>query len=246
MISKIWRPKPLILTFGITCLLIISWFVPVTRVAWDILDLAVFSALNKSLYWHVNWQLFWALANHRLVDVFAAGTYVVLYFCVITQVRPAYRLDYLATGLLIPFYTFTILEVSSNWVFTFERPSPSLIVAEAVRLSDLVVDFDFKDASTASFPSDHGISVIFFTVFLWRFGGRRIGFIALGTAILFIAPRLMSGGHWLSDTLVGSVVVAFLSAAVLLATPIHGKLQHGLSITLRTIFSMATRLLRYH
>jgi len=52
----------------------------------------------------------------------------------------------------------------------------------------------------------------------------KYGFISLLIFIPLLIPRLVSGAHWLTDTLVGSLYIAILSTALLLFTPLEKKI----------------------
>ena len=69
--EPVWRVRPLIASHLAAIVLLASWLLPVSRGWWDQLDVAVFRLLNGSLHLDEWWQVFWALANHRLTDVFS-------------------------------------------------------------------------------------------------------------------------------------------------------------------------------
>jgi membrane-associated phospholipid phosphatase len=101
------------------------------------------------------------------------------------------------------------------------RPSPTLVYPDALRLSLLVPDIRAKDFAYDAFPGDHALVLLLcagvFTYFLPRAHAVAAWFLAL----VFSIPRLVGGGHWLTDIIVGSVSVALLVLSWALATPLH-------------------------
>src|SRR5262249_16344295 len=68
MSSTTWKLKVLMLWHIIGALLFASLFWPVTKAYWETLDIAFFKMINSTLRDRPFWQLFWALANHKLAD----------------------------------------------------------------------------------------------------------------------------------------------------------------------------------
>ena len=198
-----------------------SKFVPPFDALWQRLDLAVFETTNASLASGHAWQLLWAITNHRAFDAAAGGFFLLIFAWFIFQGRGRERCQRLAAGAFAFAWTVLVLDFSSDWVFNFRHPSPTLVVADAVRLSELVPHIKIKDSSGASFPGDHGTALIMFTATIGFFAGRRLGMLAAAGAVLFALPRLMSGAHWLSDIAVGSASVALVALALAFATPLH-------------------------
>ena len=58
----------LLLWHIIGALLMASLFWPVTKVYWEMIDVAFFKMVNSTLRDRPIWQLFWAVANHKLAD----------------------------------------------------------------------------------------------------------------------------------------------------------------------------------
>lgn len=110
---------------------------------------------------------------------------------------------------------------------TMPRDSPSHFIGD--EFVDLKERYNtrVKTSSNTSFPSNHG--GVFFTVFfmmLMRFG--RKAWVLLPLCIVLSSPRAFTGAHWMSDTLIGSVLVAWTIAALAVRTPvfrIHMRLE---------------------
>ena len=230
-------PLPRVLNWGVFSLcqllvgllLVSKFFAPTQQLWWD-LDEFVFSVLNAGLAEHPTWQAMLALLNHRSMDFIMLAYFVAIYFTFVLRCPAAARARYLAGGVLMALWTIFTLDLSSQWIFSFDHPSPTLIVADAVRLSELVTWVNFKDASGESFPGDHGIALGMLTVFIWFYAGRRYGLWALGGALLFVLPRLLVGAHWFSDIALGSTAVVLFSLSIVLATPLHLLLTQCVSL----------------
>jgi membrane-associated phospholipid phosphatase len=75
-----------------------------------------------------------------------------------------------------------------------------------------VISFPTKDASKDSFPGDHGMMLLIFASFMWRYFGRRAFAIALVIFVVFAFPRVMIGAHWFTDIAVGSLTAVLIGA----------------------------------
>ena len=99
------------------------------------------------------------------------------------------------------------------------HPSPTLFFENVTRLSELV-DIPAKDADRNSFPGDHGMMLLIFASFMWRYFGRRAFAIALVIFVVFAFPRVMIGAHWFTDIAVGSLTAVLIGAPWVLMTPL--------------------------
>ncbi len=221
-----WHPKWLIGCNLAALLLIGSWLLPVSRVWWDRLDAAVFYALNGSLASGTLWQGFWAIVNWRPFDLVAGLILLMLLWRWLGAESP--RDAAVIADKLAAFIAFVLLVILTNLLFQqilhlleYRRVSPSGALPGAIRLSHIVTWIKPKDYSGLSFPSDHGFVLIAAMVFFWRQGGRSLGLLAVWTLIPFVLPRLVGGGHWLTDTLVGATLMALVSLSLWFATPAH-------------------------
>ena len=199
---------------------LVSWFTEPLRPLWDSLDAAVFYALNGTLETGDAWRWFWAAANTRIVDACSAALFGAIFAVYLFRSGWNGLLLRFSQGCFLAAFTIFTLDLSSNWIFTFERLSPSLTLEPVYRLVDVITSVKVKDVSGNSFPGDHGTAVIMFTVLIWHFCGRQYGMFAAALASLLIWPRLVSGAHWASDLLVGSASIALLAMLIAVATPL--------------------------
>ena len=218
-----------------------SWLLDSTRLLWDHLEFAVFSLFNASLGGPRWWQIMWAAANHRLLDVAAALYFASLYLAYVKAGPPGLRVRRLAGGVFIALYTVFVMYASNHWLWDIKRPSPTLVVDGAHRLSQLVPWIDAKDASGGSFPGDHGAALILFTYLIWYNAGRRFGLLALLGAVVFVWPRLVGGAHWLTDVAVGSTVLGGVSVAIAIATPLESTASNQIAKGLERLSGLGWR-----
>ncbi|MEM7407788.1 MAG: phosphatase PAP2 family protein [Pseudomonadota bacterium] len=236
-----WHPGWLLLGCGVAALLCWSWFGGWLRPGWDRVDEHVFFALNGSLAEGDLWRWLWAAANTRLKDAVTGALFAAIFAVYIWRGGLVGASRRLAQGMFVAAYTVLVLDVSSNYLFTFERLSPSLVLEPAHRIYDVITAVKVKDASGNSFPGDHGTAVLMFTGLIAFFCGRRYALFAAALAFVAIWPRLVAGAHWLSDLGVGSASIALVALSVALATPVAAVLT---GLATRLLRTLATPLVR--
>ena len=73
-------------------------------------------------------------------------------------------------------------------------------------------------------PGDHGMMLLIFSAFMWRYFGKVAGLIALIIFVVFAFPRVMIGAHWFTDIIVGSMTVILIGLPWVLLTPLSDRL----------------------
>ena len=180
-----------------------SWYLPVNHGFWAPLDAAIFYFFNHLV--GVNTAYTWLLAviNNRAFDacsLLAMGSLMLSFWF---KEQSAGRRRVIIIGLV-------------------KRASPSLSFTDITKVSD-VISFPTKDASKDSFPGDHGMMLLIFASFMWRYFGRRAFAIALVIFVVFAFPRVMIGAHWFTDIAVGSLTAVLIGAPWVLMTPLSDK-----------------------
>ncbi|MCP3870198.1 MAG: phosphatase PAP2 family protein [Gammaproteobacteria bacterium] len=231
-ISHTWRPIPLIVATGCSFLLFCSWWFEPGRALWMRADNAFFWAFNQSLGGNETWAWFWAITNNRLFDLVAAGFLagVILVFILRTRkTQPDWAVT-LARFVIILLLTLIMVQLGKT--IPIDRPSPTTIYPEALRLSELVPEASPKDISGDSFPGDHGLVLFIVAGGIWIYLSPAYGIVATLGALFFVLPRLASGAHWLSDELVGAVMLGILGLSWYVFTPARSLAERKLVIPL--------------
>ena len=209
-------------------LLVISLFVPPTDALWRAFDTVCFRALNESIIGHPIQQVFWAIANIKITDVFGAVFLLCSFLLYIYETEGNERRQRVAQ-LLYTLIWFEISILICKQVYTplcenngISRHSPTVVLPNALMLSEVVPWAKIKDSSYFCFPADHAAIVFQWCAFLWYFAGWRRGVAIFFCSVLFLLPRLISGAHWTSDLIVGSGSVVLIALAWALYTPLYG------------------------
>ncbi len=214
-----WNYKKLLLCHTIIAVMILSYFVPLTRVLWDTIDHGFFHWLNGSLQGNRPWQLFWAISNHRLADWLHDVVIFGLILSTIFMVRKEERIKKTAEFLFCILYIGCIIYFINRMLFRkyldFERLSPTLVFPDSVKLSKEITWLGVKDTSRQSFPGDHATTAIFFAAIYAYYANKKLILFGCLYAVFMCLPRLVTGAHWLSDVVIGSgsIVLFFLSWA---------------------------------
>ena len=195
------------------------------HVFWDKLDLNVFYCLNGSLMQAGPWRDALAVANNRLFDLVPAAVMVTIYsFFIFAGTKEAMR-KRIALGVFLSIYMVASTQIMSQTVFNFDRRSPTNTknVSPAIRISKLYA-WKLKDASKNSFPGDHASTLLIITGFICFYTRKkRYAIPALITATIFALPRVFSGGHWISDIIVGSGSTALIFLPIAFYTSLTDK-----------------------
>ena len=213
-LQRLTAPLALSLT-GV--LLFMSRYLPAGYDLWAFPDNAVFHFFNDPLATRHTLATFIAVINNRAFDLAALLIMGILYYAIFRRKDAAGKRRLVMAGIVMVVSAVIINQVSQ--VIPFERISPTLSVEQANRIGDITGIYT-KDASKSSFPGDHGLMLMIFTAFVWRYGGFRYVPAAVLIIIIFSLPRIMSGAHWLTDIVVGSLSLTLISMSWLLLTPL--------------------------
>ena len=236
-----WNLPVLIGAVVATVIIALSWFVPGPwREAWDAVDAFIFFALNGMLADNRPMAVFWALANNRAFDLVPALIFLALFWRYMAAGGPEERvLERVAGCGLFVVYVVVVTRILDQLVLNVARMSPSLVMEPVHRLSEMVPWMRTKDYSLHSFPGDHGTVSIMFSICLVHCFGKRAGLWGLGLILLSIMPRTVAGAHWLTDVVVGSLMITLLPLALVFATPLHGILTGAIAAGARRVLPWA-------
>ena len=214
-----WRVPILAVWQIVAVLLLLSWFVEPTRSVWLDWDEGFFRYFNDSLKTGSDsWRMLWALTNHRLFDGVSAGLLVLVFLvsawrkgretwvwhCAVVSVTVVAAVVGTRIGHLIP----------------VERPSATMLYADAFRLNQWASAFETKDISHSTFPGDHAMVALIGCGYAFHYLGRAYALAAFAAGIVIVMPRLVGGAHWLSDELVGAGFIGILILSWSFYTPL--------------------------
>jgi membrane-associated phospholipid phosphatase len=224
-----WRIRPLVASHFVALLLLASWLWAPSRVLWDQFDLQLFALLNEPVHSAGLWAQTWAIGSMRPVDM---GVGVLMLAVMLkadlvfsgAQVRKAL---YAFLTALIVMLLFRVGFAELVKLMGWQRPSASLVVEGAARLTELFPDWeerwDMKDSATRSFPGDHASVLLIWAMFMSFFARNWRLLLVWSMAVIFMLPRLVAGAHWGSDALVGGLLLALLGLTWSCFTPLAYK-----------------------
>ncbi|NGX48106.1 MAG: Lipid A 1-diphosphate synthase, partial [Chlamydiae bacterium] len=164
--SNPWRLKLLIFWNILGMILFTSLFVPYTSALWDQIDPTLFRFFNQPLKNSHSLRLFWAVANHGLADWFEDLCIFGFYLAAIWKTKRGTRLQrsaqLLFCVLLIACTILLINRLICRDYLHLRRTSPTLVLNDAIHLSDFLPWIHVKVDSTKSFPGDHATTALMF------------------------------------------------------------------------------------
>lgn len=227
---------PSILAFNLLGLaLVMTWWSP-NILFWQHLDEIVFVTTNAWLDDpNSSWVTIVAISNNRLFDVFSLLVLLAIYLWAISRDPVSERRMLRWGGIGITMLLVAVFMAQGvRMVVDYNHPSPTLVYEE-VNLITEMVEFSTKDSSGSSFPGDHGVNLLLFTAFMWRFAGVKVMLVSLVAAVILSAPRILSGAHWFSDVYFGAVAINLIIAPWCLLTPIGPGLSRAITRSLARV-----------
>lgn len=201
--------------------LFFSWYIPVNHGFWFKIDSAIFFYFNQHLLSSPPFLHLVAITNNRGFDAISLMCMVLLYLYFYIKETPTGRRRLIVTGVVM-LLTAVILNQLGH-LLPVSHPSPTLTFENINRVSELT-GIPTKDASSDSFPGDHGMMLMIFACFMLRYFSRGAFAIALLIVVIFSMPRVMIGAHWFTDIAVGSLAVVLVGASWVLLTPLSDKI----------------------
>ncbi len=216
--------KPLLISFGVIAFLWISFLSPWIAPLWNTIDLAVFKTLNGALVENTFLQYFWAVVNHKRMDLVEDVIFLLFFIWGVKEAPKELRwkktAQFIFVILLAACVVFFINRNLLRYNVFIPRESPSLVVSPCVKITQVIPWEGLKDETIASFPGDHATTLLLFGFLFSAFASKRLATAAWGYVIFRSLPRIVVGAHWLSDIAVGSVTIALFFAACFLYTPL--------------------------
>jgi len=200
------------------CLIASYFLFPQT---WAEADKAVFFFFNDRLVPGSAFLTVVAYTNMRAFDGVAFLFMGALYFYFFRQMDNAGKRKMICLGLSMLLIAMLIKQCGN--IMPIKHKSPSLVFENVNRITR-IVDIGTKDASSNSFPGDHGMMLMIFAAYIARYFGRRAFLAAVAIVVVFAMPRIASGAHWFSDIYMGSLAIVCLTLSWILLTPASDKL----------------------
>ncbi|WP_445401654.1 phosphatase PAP2 family protein [Zobellella sp. An-6] len=203
-----------------------SWYWLPDHGVWFHIDSAVFYFFNNKLGESQAWVNAVAVANNRAFDGIALLAMGLLYYRYYRKASVEQQRQLLIIGLLMLLTAVGLNQLGR--AIPVDRPSPTLTFDNIHRLTELA-GFKTKDSSGDSFPGDHGLMLMIYTAFVWRYLSWKAGLWGCLFVVVFSAPRVMGGAHWWTDIYVGALAVAAFGLAWLLQTGLMDAAVSGLN-----------------
>lgn len=242
-----WQLKPFIIYQLIAVLILCSWLWNPTRALWNFADDQLFLLLNQPLENHGWWAWIWAVGSLRPMDI-AVGLVMLAFLLRGNFIFPAQQVQralFMFISVLFLLLVMRTLFSEIIKLLDWQRASPSLVFADAVRLSELFPHWQSwqpKDSSSTSFPGDHASVMLLWALFLSFFArGWSLVMIWL-FATIGMLPRLVAGAHWGSDDFVGGLFLALVAIAWGCYTPYAHRCSDALMRLLAPLFRWVARI----
>lgn len=201
--------------------LFLSWFLPANHGVWFEIDKSIFFGFNHLMGESYPFAVLVALTNFRGFDLVSLLAMGALYFSFWRQCDPEGRCR--MGAILITMIITSVLLNQLGHLLPVKHPSPTGFFHHILRAGELT-GIPTKDHAGDSFPGDHGIMLLSFTCFMWRYFGQRAGIWALVITLVFSLPRVMAGAHWFTDIAVGSIAIILVGMSWVLLTPLGDKM----------------------
>ncbi|MDE8755428.1 phosphatase PAP2 family protein [Pectobacterium polaris] len=196
--------------------LFLSWYLLENHGFWLTLDSHIFFYFNRLLVDSPMFLHLVAITNNRAFDGFALVAMGLLYLSFYLKATSTERRRLLILGFIM-LLTAVVLNQAGH-LLPVQHASPTLYFSDVNRVSDLT-GIPTKDASSDSFPGDHGMMLMIFAAFMLRYFTRTAFAIGLAIMVIFSLPRIMIGAHWFTDIAVGSLSVVLVGLSWWLLTP---------------------------
>ena len=220
------RNLPLILLLNVVGIaLFLSFYLPINHGFWAPVDSSIFFYFNRHLATSETFLHIVAVTNNRAFDICSLVAMGLLYLSYYLKEDSQGRRRMVIIGIVMLLTAVVLNQLGHQ--LPVAHKSPSLSFEHVNRVSELT-GIPTKDSSGDSFPGDHGMMLMVFSVFMLRYLGKRAFAIAVLITVIFSMPRLMIGAHWFTDIMVGSLSVVLVGASWWLMTPASDMLVNWL------------------
>ncbi|WP_392561716.1 phosphatase PAP2 family protein [Orbus sturtevantii] len=196
---------------------------------WFDIDSTIFHFFNHFLDGsHKTFLYLIAVTNHRIFDVISFVAMALLYYLYFRRENKDEKQKMIALGLMMLMMAVLIKQWGRFIPIAHESPTLYFEPFESINRISKLTHFGTKDASGDSFPGDHGMMLMIFAAFMWRYFGLKAFIQSAIIVIVFSAPRIIAGAHWFTDVYVGSLAITSIVLSWFLLTPASDYLVHCL------------------
>lgn len=199
-----------------------TWLLLENHGFWFTMDKSVFFFFNTMLVKSKTFMYFVSFVNLRGFDIIAFLAMLGVFYSYFKGKELSEKHRMLCIG--IAMLATAVLIKQLGVFFPFDRNSPTLFFPKVMNLPvNLISDLSgwaTKCKANDCFPGDHGIMLLIFSSFMWRYFGFKAFQKCILVFVLFSLPRIMGGAHWFTDVAVGSVSVTLIVASWILLTPL--------------------------
>ena len=188
---------------------------------WLALDQSVFYFFNQHLAKGTAFTYFIAFVNLRAFDVVAFVAMLAIFYSYYrkSNVEGKRWLFCIGVAMLVS----AVIIKQFDKLLPIDRASASVYFDQLyhnVNWVSQLSGWSAKDRSGSSFPGDHGMMLLIFAVYMWKYIGKDAFIKAMAVFIIFSLHRIMGGAHWFTDVFVGSVSFVLLVLSWILLTPL--------------------------
>ncbi|MFK3972682.1 phosphatase PAP2 family protein [Pseudomonas sp. NPDC087358] len=244
-----WNAKKFLLCNLLALALLLVWIWPAGHAVFTQFDEWFFHLLNRPLLQSKVWLWIWTVASMRPFDI-VVGLILLVLLIKGDWVFKAVQTRAALIGFVLTLIVLLIIRTVFSKIIdqtSLQHDSASVVIADAIKLSDLFPGLDkkwqLKDSSSQSFPGDHASVLLIWAMFMSVFSrtaGQRVIIWAL--AFLFMMPRLVAGAHWGQDDYIGGVMIALLALGWSCYTPFVAVITRFLLRITAPIFNLFGRL----
>ena len=188
---------------------------------WLALDKGIFYFFNTLLAESHAFAVFVGIVNLRVFDVIAFVAMLAIFYSYYrkSNVEGKRWLFCIGVAMLVS----AVVIKQFDHFLSIDRASASVYFDKLyhdVNWVSQLSGLPAKDRSASSFPGDHGMMLLIFAVYMWKYIGFDAFAKGLAVFVLFSLPRIMGGAHWFTDVYVGSVSFVLLVLSWILLTPL--------------------------
>ena len=191
--------------------LFFSWYITHLSGFWFEIDKAIFYTFNQMLTTSKAFMYFVAFINLRAFDIVAFVAMLAIFYSYYRKSNVEGKRWLFCVG--VAMLVSAIVMKQFDRMLEFDRASASIYFEQLYHNVNFVSELSgwpSKDRSASSFPGDHGMMLLIFVAFMWKYMGKAAFYKALAVFVIFSFPRIKGGAHWFTDVFVVSMSFALV------------------------------------